>query len=91
MDWFLYDRELRHEGVKCHHQIQTYNCAKSVQIRTIFWFVFSSIWTEYGDLLRKSPYSVQIRENTDQKKFCISTLFTEYRRSTFIKDRINLK
>ena len=32
-----------------------------------FWSVFSSIWSEYGDLPSKSPYSVQIRENTDQK------------------------
>ena len=32
-----------------------------------FWSVFSRIWTEYGDLGRKSPYSVQVRENTDQK------------------------
>ena len=27
--------------------------------------VFSRIWTEYRDLLRKSLYSVQMRENTD--------------------------
>ena len=25
------------------------------------------IWTEYGDLLRKSPYSVQMWENMNQK------------------------
>ena len=29
-----------------------------------FWFVFSRIWTE---ILRFSPYSVRMRENTDQK------------------------
>ena len=29
--------------------------------------VFSCIWTEYRNLLRKSPYSVQIQETTDQK------------------------
>ena len=32
-----------------------------------FWSVFSRIWTEYGDLLYISPYSVQMRENKDQK------------------------
>ena len=32
-----------------------------------FWSVFSHIPTEYGNLLRKSPYSVRIQENTDQK------------------------
>ena len=44
-----------------------YHCEKSVQLRSISWFVFSFIRTEYGDLLRKSPYSVRIQENTDQK------------------------
>ena len=31
------------------------------------WSVFSRIWTEYGAILRISPYSVRMRENTDQK------------------------
>ena len=31
------------------------------------WSVFSHIRTEYGNFLRRSPYSVQIPENTDQK------------------------
>ena len=35
------------------------------------------IWTKYGDLRSKSPYSVQILENTDQKKLCIWTLFAQ--------------
>ena len=38
----------------------SYNCAKSVQLRSYFWFVFSCIRTLYGDLLRKSPYSAWI-------------------------------
>ena len=32
-----------------------------------FWSVFSRIRTEYREALRISPYSVQMRENTDQK------------------------
>ena len=32
-----------------------------------FWSVFSCIRTEYGKILRISPYSVWIRENADQK------------------------
>ena len=36
-----------------------------------FWSVFSRIWTEYGDLLLKSPYSAQMWENTYQKKLHI--------------------
>ena len=43
------------------------HCAKSVQIRSNFWHVFSCIRTEYGDSLCKSLYSVRIQENTDQK------------------------
>ena len=35
--------------------------------------------TEYGDLWSKSPYSVQKRENTDQKNLRILTLFTQCR------------
>ena len=32
----------------------------------LFWSAFSRIWTKYGDILRISPNSVQMRENTDQ-------------------------
>ena len=34
-----------------------------------FWSVFSRIWTKYGNYLRKSPYSGQMRENNDQNSF----------------------
>ena len=36
------------------------------------------IRTEYGDLLRKSPYSFRILENTDQKKLRIWSRLTQY-------------
>ena len=32
-----------------------------------FWSLFSRIWTKYRDLRGKSPYSVKIRERSDQK------------------------
>ena len=32
----------------------------------LFWSVFSRIRTEYGEILRISPYSVGIRENANQ-------------------------
>ena len=38
---------------------------------------FSCIRNEYGDLPRKSPCSVWIQENTDQKKISILTIFTQ--------------
>ena len=31
------------------------------------WYVFSRIWTEHEEILRISPYSVQMQENTDHK------------------------
>ena len=50
---------------------------KSIQIRSYFWSVFSHIRTEYGEIRRISPYSVRMRENTDQKQLLIWTLFTQ--------------
>ena len=39
---------------------------KKYQYLEFFWSMFSLIRIEYGDSLRKSLYSAQIRENTDQ-------------------------
>ena len=41
------------------------------------WFVFSRIPTEYGEILRISPYSFRMLENMDEKKLRIWTLFTQ--------------
>ena len=56
----------------------TMHCVKSVQILSFLWTVLSRIWTEYGDLRSKYPYSVQMRENTDQKKLRIWVLFMQW-------------
>ena len=70
-------------------------CVKSVQIRSFFWSVFSRIRTEYGEILRVSPYSFRIHKNTDQKKLRIWTLFTQFFLShthilhTVLEDRIS--
>ena len=32
-----------------------------------FWSLFSGFWIEYGKMLPTYPYSIQMRENTDQK------------------------
>ena len=58
-------------GVYCSTLLEI-DCVKSVQIRSFLWSVFSHIRTEYGEILRISPYSVRMRENTDQKKLRIS-------------------
>ena len=44
---------------------------------TELFLVFSRIWIEYAEILRISPYSVRIRENTDQKKLRIWILSTQ--------------
>ena len=40
-------------GVSCH----ILHCVGSAQIRSFFWSIFSRIRTEYGEILRISPYS----------------------------------
>ena len=32
----------------------------------LFWSIFPRIWTEYAEIRSTSPYSVEMRENTDQ-------------------------
>ena len=54
-----------------------FHCMKSVQIRSFFWSVFSSIRSEYGDLRSKSLHSVWIQENKVQKKLRIYKLSTQ--------------
>ena len=54
-----------------------FHCVKTVQIRSFFWSVFSSTRTEYGYLQSKSPCSVRIQENKDQKKLRIWINFTQ--------------
>ena len=46
-------------------------------MRSSFRTVFSCIRAEYRDLRSKPPYSAQIQEIKDQKKFPTWTLFTQ--------------
>ena len=45
---------------------------KKCSYSELFWSVFSRILTEYREILRISPYSARMRENTDQNnsKYC---------------------
>ena len=52
-------------------------CEKYQNTEVFLVRIFFFIRTEYGDLPRKSPYSVRIHENTDQKNLRIWTLFTQ--------------
>ena len=42
---------------------------------TTFFVRIFRIWTEYGEILRISPYSTRMQENKDQKNLRIWTLF----------------
>ena len=53
------------------------HCMKSIQIRSFYWSAFSCAQSEYGEILRISPYSVRMWENTDQKNLRIWTHFTQ--------------
>ena len=55
-----------------------------------FWSVSSRIRTEYGKILRISPYSVQMRKNTDQEKLRIWTLFTQWNRGPETRFWLNI-
>ena len=61
---------------------------KSVQIWSFFWSAFSCIRAEYGDLLRKSPYSVQVQEIQTRKKLRIWTLSPNEGSFTSVTDLI---
>ena len=61
---------------RCYYH-ENIHCMKSDQLRSFFWSVFSRIWTEYGEILRISLYSVRMREHMDQKKLRVWTLFTQ--------------
>ena len=63
----LYHASTLDNGEYYIHNKHVRHCVKSAQIRSYFWSVFSCIRIEYGDLRSKSPYSIQIQENTDQK------------------------
>ena len=41
--------------------------ARKLSVFVVFWSIFSSIWTEYGQIRSTSPYSVRMPENADQK------------------------
>ena len=45
---------------------QNFTLRKKCPYSELFWSAFSRIRTEYGEILRISPYSVQMRENPDQ-------------------------
>ena len=52
-----------------------FHYVKCVQIRSFFWSLFSHSRTKYREIRSISPYSFRMRENTDQQKLRIWTIF----------------
>ena len=52
---------------ECDFSIVRFSLCKKSPYSEFIWSAFSRIRTEYGGLLRKSPYSLRMRENADQK------------------------
>ena len=48
----------------------------------LFWSAFSRIWTEYGEIWSISPYSAQMRENTNQS----NSEYGHFLRSAFFQN-----
>ena len=46
--------------------IKSVTLCKKCPYSGLFWFAFSHIQTEYGEILRISPYSVRMCKNVDQ-------------------------
>ena len=59
-------------------KLRAYTLREKCPNAEFFLVRISRIGIEYGEVLRISPYSVRMRENTDQKKFCIWTLFPQW-------------
>ena len=47
--------------------MERHKLRKKCPYSELFWSVFSRIRIEYGEIRSISPYSVRMRENTDQK------------------------
>ena len=59
------------------HSDKTSLCEMCPNTEFFFWSVFSRSRTEYGEIRSISSYSLRMRENMDQKKLRIWTLFMQ--------------
>ena len=53
-------------------------CVKSVQIKSFFWSVFSSIWTKYGEIQYLSKFSPNRGKYGPEKTPSLNTFHTVY-------------
>ena len=67
--------------------VKSFQLRKKCSYSEFFWSVFAGIRTKYRDLLRKFPYSIPMRERTDQKK----SEYTHFLRSIRIQNLSQLQ
>ena len=63
----LFPKKLQTRKVSNIIQILNTTLRKRFLFPDFFWFLFSLILAEYGDLLRQTTYSVRLQEYVDQK------------------------
>ena len=62
------------------------NCMKNAQILSFFWFVFSCIWTEYGNLsIKISVFSSNMGKCRPEKTLYLDNFYSFHLRATFFK------
>ena len=62
------NKKMRKRACESAVQVSMYHSLrKKCPYSEFFWSVFSHVRTEYGEILRLSPYSVRMRENKDKK------------------------
>ena len=73
-------------GVDTKHK--RYPLSKKCRYSELFWSAFSRIWTEYGEMLRISPYSVRMGENAGKMRTRITpnidTLYVVIVKNTWV-------
>ena len=70
-------------GIKSYNITYKRKLREKCPLMKFFLVLFSCIQTEHRNLWSKSPYSVQMQENTDQKKLRIWTLFAQWMYNIF--------
>ena len=63
IDFFL---NPRYSELGAYHILPKYSLRKKCPYSELFLFMFSGIWTEYGEIRSISPYSARMWENADQ-------------------------
>ena len=91
MGFFKYDKYENDEAIKLPTTLKSgQESSKKCPYLEFFWSVFFDFRTKYGDLQSKSPYSVRMRENTDQNSEYGQFSFNANQRDTHVLKGLSL-